>query len=421
MEFLDNLEGFRKTPIRDTLVSALDYSFLKNSPQERVRSYLERENLADFKGKIHVVGFGKAGKGMYEGARQFFGSRISSAVIIVPVKEGEQLTYPFLPGNHPLPATESIRSSKILIDSLAGMNEEDLVLVLVSGGGSALFENLRQGVELKKYNEIIDCVMRHGANISELNSVRYLFSMTKGGSLLNFTYPARVLSLIVSDVPGDSVNTVSSGPTGDPPSSSTIDSAVAKYGEQCGIHKVDVRNAKKGYKAENHIVLKNHDFVKSILENIHARGFRTKNIGSGIQGDTTVVSELIVNEMRSSYNSDGTPLYLAGGGETSTNFTHNGIGGRNLELALKVLLRMEREEVFTFGSIGTDGIDGTSKAMGAIVDNNSLMYVDENFIREKLSTSDSLAPLVRSKDVLFTGPTGNNVSDIFIGYYAGSD
>ncbi len=421
MEFLDNLEGFRKTPVRDTLVSALDYSFLKNSPQERVRSYLERENLADFKGKIHVVGFGKAGKGMYEGARQFLGPRISSAVIIVPVKEGEQLAYPFLPGNHPLPATESIRSSKILIDSLTGMNEEDLVLVLVSGGGSALFENLRQGVELEKYNEIIDCVMRHGANISELNSVRYLFSMTKGGSLLNFTYPARVLSLIVSDVPGDSVNTVSSGPTGDPPSSSTIDSAVAKYGEQCGIHKVDVRNAKKGYKAENHIVLKNHDFVKSILENIHARGFRTKNIGSGIQGDTTVVSELIVNEMRSSYNSDGTPLYLAGGGETSTNFTHNGIGGRNLELALKVLLRMEREEVFTFGSIGTDGIDGTSKAMGAIVDNNSLMYVDENFIREKLSTSDSLAPLVRSKDVLFTGPTGNNVSDIFIGYYAGSD
>ena len=77
--------------------------------------------------------------------------------------------------------------------------------------------------------------------------------------------------------------------------------------------------------------------------------------------------------------------------------------------------------MFTFGSIGTDGIDGTSKAMGAIVDNKSLMYVDENFIREKLSTSDSLAPLVRSKDVLLTGPTGNNVSDIFIGYYAGKD
>ncbi|MCW6159079.1 MAG: DUF4147 domain-containing protein [Thermoplasmatales archaeon] len=421
MEFLDNLEGFRRTPIRDTIVSALDYSFLKNSPQERVRSFLERENLADFKGKIRVVGFGKAGKGMYEGARQFFGSRISSAVIIVPVKEGEQLTYPFLPGNHPFPGTESIRSSKVLIDSLAGMNEDDLVLVLVSGGGSALFENLRQGVELEKYNEIIDCLMRHGANISELNSVRYLFSMTKGGSLLNFTYPARVLSLIVSDVPGDSINTVSSGPTGDPPSSSAIDSAAAKYGEQCGIHKVDVRNSKKGYKAENHIVLKNQDFVKSILENIQARGFRTKNIGSGIQGDTTVVSELIVNEMRSSYNSDGTPLYIAGGGETSTNFTRNGIGGRNLELALKVLLRMEREEVFTFGSIGTDGIDGTSKAMGAIVDNKSLMYVDENFIREKLSTSDSLAPLIRSKDVLLTGPTGNNVSDIFIGYYAGKD
>jgi glycerate 2-kinase len=419
VEFLRDLRGFRRTPFRDEIVNSIDYAFAKNLPEQRVLSFLSQKRDLEIEGKLVVVGFGKAGRGMYEGARRFFADRISTARMIIPAQAKEELEYPFLQGNHPFPAKESIKNSKLLIGSLKNLEREDLVLVLISGGGSSLFEIPRKGVRLEKYNRTISCMMKNGANIEEMNAVRSLFSRTKGGGLLNFTYPARVLSLIISDVPGDSESIVASGPTSVPQKQTLIRKTLVRY-KQCGeIPQVSREKPVKSYKADNNVILKNSDFVSAIHERLVERGFVSANIGSGIVGNTDLVAKYLVNKMRSFHKEEKKPIFIVGGGETSTRFTGKGIGGRNLELTLKVLLLMKKNEEFAFGSIGTDGQDGTSGAMGAIVDNDTLKSLDREFIVSELSKSESLEPLKLTQDVLFTGNTGTNVADILIGYYAG--
>lgn len=421
MEFFGELSGFRRSPIRDEMIGALDHAFNQNSPETRVLNFLSKRGDLDTGGKLYVIGFGKAGRGMYAGVKSFFGDRISTARIIVPIQYGKELSLPFLPGNHPLPSTESIESSKQILESLKNLNREDLVIVLISGGGSSLFEVLKKGVDQKSFNETVNCLMKNGATISELNSIRYLFSDVKGGGLLNYTYPARVLSLIISDVPGDSEGTVASGPTFHPPDQALIKKTMEKFRDRCPLPSIDNSGARPASRADNNIILRNSDFVSSILDGITRRGHRAYGIGSGIEGDTSAVARFVVEKMREKYRVEKNPVFVVGGGETSTRAREKAIGGRNLELTLQVLLLMNVKEEFVFCSIGTDGMDGSSKAMGAIVDSQSLRVLKREYITDRLLKSESLAPLESSGDVLFTGFTGTNVADIFIGYYAGAD
>ncbi len=419
MEFFRELSGFRGSPIRNEIIDSLDHAFNENLPETRVLNFLRKKRGLEFGGRLIVIGFGKASRGMFNGVKQFFGDRISDAAIIVPTLEHEEISAPFLPGNHPFPSNESIESSKIVLDLLKNLKQEDLVIVLISGGGSSLFEVLKEGVDLKSFNETVNCLMKNGASISELNAIRYLFSNTKGGGLLSYTYPAKVLGLIISDVPGDSIETVASGPTSAPPSPDFIHKVNEKFRDRCSVPSLDSSRVTLKSIPDNEIVLKNSDFVASILNSVTRNGHIAYNIGSDIEGSTNSVAKLLVEKMREKFRKNRSPVFVVGGGESSTNAKLNAIGGRNLETCLQVLLLMDNDEVFAFGSIGTDGIDGTSKAMGAIVDDQSLRILDREYIRESISTSQSLAPLEKSKDVLFTGFTGANVADIYIGYYAG--
>ena len=420
VEILGQARGFRGSPVRDVLAESIDYAFEQNSPDIRVYSFLKQLPPGDLDGELRMIGFGKAGRGMYRGAKKFFGEKISRAGIILPLSEGEKFEPPFLPGNHPLLGKESIESSKKILELLSGLTKDDVVIVLISGGGSSLFEILREGVELSRYNETVNCLMRNGANIKELNAARYLYSRTKGGGLLEFTHPARVRGLIVSDVPGDNEETVASGPTSRPPERHLIESVIAKYGKMCTLPRAVQEYRRSFYRSENYVVLRNSDFVKSIVHRVEHHGLRGIDVGSGIEGNTESVARFLVDRMRSEYRKTNSPVTVVGGGETFTKRIGNGRGGRNLELTLRVLLLMDKDEEFAFGSIGTDGMDGSSNAMGAIVDDETLRILDRKLILDSLSRSESLSPLIMSQDVLFTGPTGTNVSDIFVGYYAGT-
>jgi glycerate 2-kinase len=421
VEFLKNLQGFRTGEKRDEILEALDSAFIKNSPVLRVKSYFDQMGNLNVRGKIIVIGFGKAARGMWEGAQLSLGARITSARLIVPAIQGEEISYPFLPGDHPLPSSQSLSSSAALINSLKGLSRDDLVIVLISGGGSSLFEVLREGVRLEEYNNAIGCLMRSGATIRELNSIRYLFSETKGGGLLKYTNPSRVMGIIISDVPGDDARTVASGPTTHPPEESLIDRTIRKFGQKCNIPSTGKVKRNESYEAENHVILKNSDFVKSVEEKLKMNGSEVLSLGSGIEGSTSKVSKRIATVMRTHYEIVKVPFFIVGGGETSSEVVGNGNGGRNLELCLRFLMEMGKGENFTFGSFGTDGMDGSSKAMGAIVDNHSCESLDRGFIGKMLSRSESLAPLRMTEDVIFTGPTGTNVADVFIGYYAGTE
>ncbi len=419
MELFKELSGFRMSPVREDMIHVLGSAFKENLPETKVFEYLRRGVSPEPKGRLVVIGFGKASQGMYEGVKRFFGNRISNSAIIAPVEAYRDFEPPLLPGNHPLPSRESIESSRIVMDLLTGLKEEDLVIVLISGGGSSLFEVLKDGVDLSSYNRVIECMMRNGASISEVNAIRYLFSEVKGGGLLRYTYPANVLGLVISDVPGDSIWTIASGPTSNPPDQSFVEKVSMKFGGLCSIPLPQYTIEYPKSRSRNEIVLRNSDFVSSICRGLVKKGYRVHDVGSGIVGDTSTVAKLFVDKMREDYNENRSPIFVVGGGESSTEVKGNGTGGRNLETSMKVLLLMEDEEIFAFGSIGTDGIDGSSKAMGAIVDNSSLKTLKREYIRESLSRSESLKPLEESRDALFTGFTGTNVADIFIGYYAG--
>ncbi|MCL4334442.1 MAG: DUF4147 domain-containing protein [Candidatus Thermoplasmatota archaeon] len=419
MELFKELSGFRMSSVREDMIHVLGSAFNENLPETKVFEYLRRGVSPEPMGRLVVIGFGKASQGMYEGVKRFFGNRISNSAIIAPVEAYRDFEPPLLPGNHPLPSRESIESSRIVMDLLTGLKEEDLVIVLISGGGSSLFEVLKDGVDLSSYNRVIECMMRNGASISEVNAIRYLFSEVKGGGLLRYTYPANVLGLVISDVPGDSIWTIASGPTSNPPDQSFVEKVSMKFGGLCSIPLPQYPIEYPKSRSRNEIVLRNSDFVSSICRGLVKKGYRVHDVGSGIVGYTSTVAKLFVDKMREDYNENRSPIFVVGGGESSTEVKGNGTGGRNLETSMKVLLLMEDEEIFAFGSIGTDGIDGSSKAMGAIVDNSSLKILKREYIRESLSRSESLKPLKESRDALFTGFTGTNVADIFIGYYAG--
>ncbi len=409
----------RGSPIRDWILGAIERAFESNDPREKVIEFLRKKVDLEIEGNLYVIGFGKAAKGMYKGTVDYFGERISMAIIIVPFAKDEILEYPYLPGNHPLPSAETLESSKKLLNEIRGLKEDDLVLALISGGGSSVFEILRGNLEIERYNEVVRCLMENGANISEINAIRYLFSEVKGGGLLKYTHPAKVIGLIISDVPGDNEDVVASGPTAKPPSSDQITQTLKKYVGVCNIPAVEVERAGIRSMAENHIILRNSDFVNSVFAGMRSPNLKGINLGSGIEGSTEYVATLLVERMRNEFKLAGSPIFIVGGGETSTRLRGSGIGGRNLELALRVLMLMDEKEGFAFASIATDGIDGSSKAMGAIVDSGSYEYLSKPFIQENLSRSNSLEPLEISRDVIFTGPTGNNVADLFVGYYRG--
>ncbi|MEM0141184.1 MAG: DUF4147 domain-containing protein [Thermoplasmatales archaeon] len=417
MQLFQNIRDFRRDPIRSTIIESLDYTFAANTPSTKVINFLKSsgEIVAD---RIIVVGFGKAAIEMYKGAKDYLGERIWRSAIIAPEYEIVDDDASVLPGGHPLPTSESIKSSLRLLDSLNGLKDGDLVVVLISGGGSSLFEVLRDGINLELFNESINCLMKNGANISEINAIRYVYSEVKGGGLLKYTFPAKVLGLIISDVPGDDVNTVASGPTGSPPSRETINHVMEKFGRVCQFSKNYKEEPRNQSYCVNHIILRNLDFVNSVVEFLKRRGEEVVSLGSGIQGSTIETARLMLDNMRMRYENLKRGFFVVGGGETSTTRIGHAKGGRNLELCLRALALIEEGEKIYFGSFGTDGVDGSSGAMGAIVDNHTLALLGKKKIDEFLSKSESLLPLQMTQDVIFTGPTGTNVSDIFISYYS---
>ncbi|MGC8645114.1 MAG: glycerate kinase type-2 family protein [Thermoplasmata archaeon] len=415
---LKGLRDFRTDSIRMDILDSLDYAFRTSSPRKHVLEFLAHTGLRESGARVFVVGFGKAAKEMFLGAREYFGDGIQNSAVIVPEYENSDSGEKFLHGGHPIPTEGSLSSSLSLLRTLKELHEGDVVLVLISGGGSSLFEVLREGVTLGEYNRAVSCVMKEGANIYELNSIRYLYSEVKGGGFLKYTYPARVLSLIVSDVPGDDVDTVASGPTGNPPGPDRVTEALRKYGDLCHLPPMPERRVGQSSPCSNHIILRNRDFVDSVAERLKSRGYPVVNLDSGIQGSTKEVASLLLGKMRESYDELGKGFFIVGGGETSTMRIGSAKGGRNLELCLRILILLEGREEIHFASIGTDGMDGSSDAMGAIVDNQTLETLGKNRIMSHLSKSESLQPLLETKDVLFTGPTGTNLSDVFIAYYS---
>ncbi len=404
--------------------------FATISPFSAVEIYSRKlSHDIDESGRIFVIGFGKASLAMYEGIREKVKDKLCYAGIIVPKDQEVADNFPeleILRGTHPAVSELSVKSSETILGHLKNLEKEDLVLVLISGGGSALFEVPEQGIDIRTLSSISDCMMKNGADIYELNRVRQLMSSVKGGKLAGILKPAKVRSMIISDVTGDDLSIIASGPLVKPSGNEEVRKIMASYGDRCkeivALEKImsghDSGRQEMG-DVENLLVLKNYDYVKGVKDFLLKNEKNVVAWEPGVTGEVSEVARNLASVARSMYSLFNGSFWLVLGGETTVNVTGKGKGGRNQELALRFMDNMEDGEQFTFASIGTDGIDGYSDAMGGISDSTLKSSIQRHELLETLKNSDSNTLLSRYKSAIVTGRTGTNVSDIMILHYGG--
>ncbi len=400
---------------RSFIINIFKEAFDELDPEKLVKPYLAKVNLSSYE-KIFVIGFGKASMAMYAGIRNVLIGRLSYAGIIVPEDENV-IEYPelqILRGTHPYTSQASVDSSVELLSHVHA-GPKDLVIVLISGGGSSLFEIPEDGIDISFISEMSRKMMENGSDIYELNAIRSALSRVKGGKLAKMLYPARIISFIVSDVPGDDMSVIASGPlvkTKTDPRMvyekyrSVLDPKVQFFMDRSMIDDMYFRNV------ENLMILKNSDFVNLIYRKI---GKDCISLGSGIEANIDFLGTHLDTVLHDIHRMIGRPFWFVFGGETTVNVRGRGIGGRNLELCLRFMKNTSFTD-FLFVSIGTDGIDGSSPAAGGIVDGYEKGNLKDEDMEKAIDDNDSYTFLSKVHGSIMTGRTGTNVSDIIAGY-----
>ena len=421
---IKNFDEIAISPRRKGALEVLEGAMSALSPQSVIEKR-GNELFSEFATEnVHVFGFGKAASGMLEGVRKTLKKGITEATIIIPEDERAPAESPdllVLRGTHPITSRLSEESGRKLISILDRVPAGDPILFLISGGGSALFEVPENGFSIDDIANVSKCMMENGSDINDLNCVRYAMSMVKGGKLALHTEGRNVLALYISDVPKDDISVISSGPL--VPSRSDCDPSmvIGKYPCSALLRGRALRKAATlpSGKVRNELILSNYDFVSEISRRFRHEGRHVIDLGSDLKGDVAEYASSIIQVLRSANRITGGGFWFAGGGEPTVNVRGNGRGGRCQELALRFVREMEMEESFLFLTAGTDGIDGNTDAMGAVVDSSTRSGIDNDTADRYLENSDSHSLLMQHNSVIFSGRTGNNVSDIFLGYYAG--
>jgi len=366
-------------------------------------------------GRIFVVGVGKCASDAAYALENILGERLIGGVI-VDIKKGAMLKNIIAyQGSHPLPSNENVKASASIVGLLRGLRENDLVIFVVSGGGSTLL-CLPQDLGCQEEAQILHVLMAAGATIQEINTVRKHLSLARGGYLAQYAYPAQVVSLIFSDVPGDDIQFVASGPT--VKDNTTISDAQAILGKydvlnKCGIEKCGLvetpKDDKYFEKVKNIVVVSNLVALDGMAEEAKKLGFTPKICATCLIGETRVVAEQIMQELHAAPRK----TVLLYGGETTVTLKGHGEGGRNMEFALSCLQSIADGEVIL--AIASDGRDN-SEVAGAICDIiTKEKAAKRNLDAQKFLEENNELPFFRETgDFLMTGDTGSNVSDLLI-------
>jgi glycerate 2-kinase len=379
--------------------------------------------------RVYVVGAGKAAAGMACALCSILHNRVAAGAITVPYgTEAEIKGVLVTQASHPIPDKAGIEGTKNILSILKKADYNDLVIVLISGGGSALMPLPASGVTLADKQRITRLLLRSGASIHEINVVRKHLSAVKGGQLLrHVNEPCKVVSLILSDVIGDDLGMIASGPTY--PDSSTFSDAskiLRKYRVEAPA--AAAKLIAKGIKGKIEETPKPHDLVFSRIHNmlignnaiackaaagyLKKRGVNAVHIGSEFDGEAKEFGEFLA---RLTLALRRRRFAIVAGGETTVKLDRrkNGLGGRNQEAALACLAMLDRQDV-AVGCIGTDGIDGNSDAAGALVSPKTIVLAKKMDLQRYLDMHDSYHALKKLHSLIFTGYTGTNVNDISI-------
>ncbi|HEX9987285.1 MAG TPA: glycerate kinase [Chloroflexia bacterium] len=424
---------------RDVVMDVLGAALAAVDPYRAVLRALEATQIADAQ-RVYVLGAGKAGAAMSRAAEEAFGERIAGGLVLVKdghgIPGGERLgRIELVEASHPVPDVRGVAATTRLLDIADRAGEGDLVVCLISGGGSALLTAPAEGISLEDVQATTQLLLRAGATINELNAVRKHLSQVAGGLLARRAAPADVLSLILSDVTGSPLDVIASGPTA--PDPTTYAAALAVLGRYALSDRLPpavlerLRQGEKGVLPEtpkpgdtlfdrvsNHIVASNVMAVEAAASRASEMGLDALIMSTYIEGEAREVGKVLAGVAKE-IAAYGRPVRRPGcvlfGGETTVTVRGSGIGGRNTELALSAAIELEgMGPDLVVASLATDGGDGTSPGAGAIADGTAIARATAlgHDAHAALDDNDSYTFWAALGNAITTGPTGTNVNDV---------
>jgi glycerate 2-kinase len=395
----------------------------------------ERTYNLDKYRRIYVIGGGKAGGSMAQAAEQVLGDRLTAGTI--NTKYGylaDTRIVRVCEAGHPIPDAAGMAGARQMVELASAASEGDLVICLISGGGSALMTLPVEGVGLKDMEALTSSLLRCGATINEINTIRKHLSQIKGGNLSRVAYPADVVSLILSDVVGSPLDVIASGPTvPDPTSFADAYEIVQRYDLEQDLPAPIIEHLRHGRdgavpetpkegdplfsKTYNLIIASNEIAAQAAIEQARDAGFHTMLLSTFVEGEAREVAHVfcgIAKEIIHSGRPLPRPACIVAGGETTVTIRGQGKGGRNQELALSAAIQLDGLEKTMIVALATDGTDGPTDAAGAIADGSTLRRARAKKLlaRDYLANNDSYHFFEQLDDLLITGPTNTNVNDL---------
>jgi len=387
--------------------------------------------------RVFVVGAGKASAPMAAAVEEILGDRITSGTINVKYGHTAKLNkINLIEAGHPVPDENGSRGTQDILNLVKSAGKQDLVICLISGGGSALLPLAAEGLTLKDKQDTTQVLLACGATIHEINAIRKHLSRVKGGQLAAAATPAKIVSLMLSDVVGDDLDVIASGPT--VPDSSTFQDCmniINKYTIEKKLPAAVVSRIQAGFSGQipetpkngnqafqntqNLIIASNIESITAAKQKAESLRYRTLILSSMFEGETRDVARLhgaMAREVLKTGNPIPKPACILSGGETTVSIRGNGLGGRNQEFVLAAAIDIAGHDNIVILSAGTDGSDGPTDAAGAAADSTTLIRAKELNLDPKkyLSNNDSYHFFEALNDLIKTGPTNTNVMDLRI-------
>jgi glycerate 2-kinase len=447
-ELLKNAKSSLNRKARQIAINALNAALEASDPASIIKSKIKVEknvlkidgfsfNLNEFR-NVFVVGGGKASGAMAETLETLLGDRIKDGAVNVPYdsKAYNVKRIKLEHASHPVPDLAGVKGTKRILDLVSQAEENDLVICLLSGGGSSLMPQPREGISLRDKRRVTDALLKSGATINEINTVRKHISDVKGGWLAKRAFPATVVNLILSDVVGDPLDFIASGPT--VPDSTRFDDAIEvlkRYrlwnripatvkkvllaGKKGLIPETPKSGDKAFEKVHNIVVGNSMTGCQAVYNSLKTVGLHVILLTSSLEGqarDAGTVFASIAQEIVKSGNPVPKPAVVIAGGETTVTVVGKGKGGRNQEIVLGAATKIGGLDGVVVAALSTDGIDGPTDAAGALVDGETVRHALDLGLSPKrfLAENDSYSFFSRLGDLLFTGLTGTNVNDVSV-------
>ena len=388
--------------------------------------------------RIYITGAGKAAARMALAIEKLLGDRIAGGLVVVKYGHGVKLgATEVVEAGHPVPDDAGLSVARRIAELLQRCDHNDLIFFLLSGGGSALLPYPAEGLSLADKQQTTEALLESGADIFEINAVRKHLSRLKGGQLARLAAPATLVSLVLSDVIGDSLETIASGPT--VPDRSTYGACldiIRRYQLAPKLPSAVLDHLARGARGEiaetpkdlggifervqNVVIGNNRTALSSASRCAEDLGYRAIIFSEALEGESRLVGRTfagLLKDISATGQPISPPACVLSGGETTVTVRGDGLGGRNQEFALAAALELSGANHIVVLSAGTDGTDGPTDAAGGIVDEKTVERAMGQGLDAAafLDRNDSFHLLQATQDLLFTGPTLTNVMDLQIG------